>query len=136
MMVDAEQGLTVSAIARRTGLDRKTVRKHIERGLERPVYGPRLPRPRIIEPFEPYLGERIGTFPELSGARLLREIRALGYRGGRTALTDYLREIRPLHTPLFERRFETAPGEQAQADFAHFKVVFADQPDEVRVVWL
>jgi hypothetical protein len=99
------------------------------------MYGPRLPRPRIIEPFESYLRERIVKLPELSGARLLREIRALGYAGGGTALTDYLREIRPMHTPLFERRFETAPGEQAQADFAHFKVAFTDHPDEVRVVW-
>jgi transposase len=35
------QGAGVSAIARRTGLDRKTVRKVIAGGLEPPVYGPR-----------------------------------------------------------------------------------------------
>ena len=35
------QGLTVSAIARELGIDRKTVRKCIARGLEPPVYGPR-----------------------------------------------------------------------------------------------
>jgi transposase len=34
-----KEGLTVSAIAERTGLDRKTVRKYIERGIEAPVYG-------------------------------------------------------------------------------------------------
>jgi hypothetical protein len=34
------QGLGVSAIARRTGFDRKTVRKGIFGGLEPPVYGP------------------------------------------------------------------------------------------------
>ncbi len=39
------QGLSVSAIARRSGLDRKTVRKYIESGLEPPAYGPRQPRP-------------------------------------------------------------------------------------------
>ena len=32
------QGLGVSAIARQTGLDRKTVRKYLERGLEVPIY--------------------------------------------------------------------------------------------------
>ena len=32
-----QQGLSLSAIARRTGLDRKTVRKCIKRGLEPPV---------------------------------------------------------------------------------------------------
>src|SRR5262249_30754213 len=40
------QGLTVSAIARALGVDRKTVRRCITRGLETPVYGPRKPRKR------------------------------------------------------------------------------------------
>jgi transposase len=35
------QGLSISAIARRTGRDPKTVRKYIERGLEPSAYGPR-----------------------------------------------------------------------------------------------
>lgn len=35
------QGLSVSAIARQTGVDRKTIRKYIERGLEALAYGPR-----------------------------------------------------------------------------------------------
>ena len=34
------QGASVSAIARRTGLDRKTVRKVIAGGIEPAVYGP------------------------------------------------------------------------------------------------
>ena len=38
------QGLPVSAIARRTGVDRKTIRKYIQAGLEPPHYGPRQPR--------------------------------------------------------------------------------------------
>jgi transposase len=33
------QGLSVSAIARRTGRDPKTIRKYIARGLEPPAYG-------------------------------------------------------------------------------------------------
>ena len=35
------QGLTVSAIARQLGMDRKTVRRYVARGLEPPAYGPR-----------------------------------------------------------------------------------------------
>jgi transposase len=35
------QGLSITAIARRTGRDPKTVRKYVERGVEAPVYGPR-----------------------------------------------------------------------------------------------
>ena len=40
------QGLKVSAIARQLGVDRKTVRRYIARGLEPPTYGP---RPRAAE---------------------------------------------------------------------------------------
>ena len=61
------QGLTVSAIARGLGFDRKTVRKCIKRGLEAPVYGPRKPRERLIDPFVPYLRERVTTYPGLTG---------------------------------------------------------------------
>ena len=45
------QGLSVSAIARKSGIDRKTVRKYIGRGLEAPVYGPRKPRQAVVDPF-------------------------------------------------------------------------------------
>ena len=127
------QGAGVSAIARHTGLDRKTVRKVIASGLEPPVYSPRPPRVTQLQPFEPYLRERLAAVPELSGSRLLRE---LGYRGGYTAVTDLLREIRPAAPPPFELRFETPAGQQAQVDFARFETEFADEPGVVRIVWL
>ena len=96
------QGLSVSAIARRVGIDRKTVRKYIERGLEPPSYGPRKPRARRLAPFEAYLRQRVIAYPGLTASRLLREIREHGYAGGYTAVTDLLREVRPLPTPPFE----------------------------------
>jgi transposase len=130
------QGLSISAIARKLGLDRKTVRKHLEGGLAAPVYGPRQPRPRMLEPYEPYLRERILGFPDLSGRRLLREIRGMGYGGGYTAVTDYLRTVRPPRSRVFERRFETPAGRQAQVDFAQFRVEFAEEPGVTRIVWL
>ena len=49
------QGLSVSAIAERTGRDRKTVRKYIRQGLAAPKYKPSVPRPTVIAPFEAYL---------------------------------------------------------------------------------
>jgi transposase len=130
------QGLTVSAIARKVGLDRKTVRRHLERGMEPPVYGPRAPRPRQLASYEPYLRERIAAWPELTGKRLLREIRELGYEGCYSVLTDFLREARPPRPKPFERRFETAPGRQGQVDFAQFKTAFADEPGVERILWL
>ena len=76
------------------------------------------------------------SFPDLTGARRLREIREMGYAGGYTAVTDFLREVRPLRQSHFERRFETPPGRQAQMDFAEFVVEFTDEPGTSRKVWL
>ncbi len=130
------QGLSVSAIAARTGFDRKTVRKWIERGLVAPAYGPRAPQPKAIDAFADYLRARIAAFPELTGRRLHREIRERGFQGAYCAVTDFLRGIRPVVPTPFERRFETPPGRQAQVDFAQFRVAFDDQPGQARVVWL
>ncbi len=107
------QGLSVSVIARRIGLDRKTVRRYLARGLEPPVYGLRQPRTTQLQRFERYLRERVTAFPQLTGRRLHRELRELGYTGGYTILTDFLREIRPSQPVGFEVRFETPPGRQA-----------------------
>lgn len=104
------QGLSVSAIARKVGLDRKTVRRHLARGLEPPAYGPRPPRPCQLAPYEAYLRERIALWPELTGKRLLREIRKLGHPGCYSVLTDFLRAALPPKPRPFERRFETAAG--------------------------
>ena len=131
------QGLSVSAIAKATGADRKTVRKYIARGLEPPAYGPRKPRQAVIDPFTSYLRERVARYPGLTGSRLFRELKDRGYSGGYTAVTDFLRDIRPAAAVQgFEVRFETPPGEQAQVDFAQFQVVFTDEPTTPRIVWL
>src|SRR5713226_1838703 len=132
------QGVSVTAIARRTGRDPKTVRKYIERGIEAPVYGPRsVGRPSKLAAYLDFLRERVTAFPELSAARLTREIRELGYAGAYTAVKRYLATIRPENGPKpFEVRFETPPGVQAQVDFARFVVDFIDDPGASRVVWL
>ena len=130
------EGVSISDIARRAGLDRKTVRKYIARGLEPPAYSPRPPRPLLIDGFAAYLRERVAAFPELTGRRLWREVRDLGFSGDYTTVTGFLRDVRPAAAPAFEQRFETPPGRQAQVDFAHFRTEFADDPGQMRVVWL
>ena len=63
------RGLSISAIARKTGLCRKTIRQHLKRGLENPVYGPRHPRPRLLDPYEGYLRERVESIVPMNRAR-------------------------------------------------------------------
>lgn len=130
------QGPTITAIARKVGRDRKTVRRYLERGLEPPAYKEREPVERKIAPFEAYLRQRVIDYPDLSVKRLLREIRDLGYKGGYPAVTAFLRDVRPARPQGFERRFEAPPRRQAQVDFAEFKVEFTDEPGTVRKVWL
>ena len=77
-----KQGLSISLIARKTGLDRKTVRKSPDRGLESPSYGPRSGGKRLLDDCRSYLVERLEFFPGLSARRLHREVRAFGFSGG------------------------------------------------------
>jgi len=130
------QGLSISAIARRTGLDRKTIRRYLESGTAAPCYGPRLPRACKLDAFREYLQTRVEAYPGLSAQRLFREIQAMGYTGGYTRVTDWLRAVRPASDPGFERRFETPAGLQAQVDFARFVVHFRREPALARIVWL
>jgi len=132
------QGLSITAIARRTGRDPKTVRKYIERGLEPPLYGPRqVGRPNKIAPYLEYLRERVAAFPDLTATRLTRELRERGYSGAYTAVKRFVAAIRPTDGPKpFEVRFETPSGHQAQVDFARFVVSFEDEPGATRIVWL
>jgi len=130
------QGLSVSAIARQLCIDRKTVRSAILKGLEPPKYKTRALRPRITDPFEPYLKERLAAYPALTAKRLWREVKERGYTGGYSSLRNCVRDLRPPPMAGFEARFETPPGEQAQVDFARFEVEFTDEPGVKRIVWL
>lgn len=47
-----------------------------------------------IDPYLPFLPDRIRAFPGLSGSRLPCEIRALGYPGSYTSVKDALRDLR------------------------------------------
>jgi transposase len=131
------QGLKLAVIARQVGVDRKTVRKYIARGLEPPFYGPRQPRGRVIDNHIAYLRTRLALYPGLTAQRLLREIIDRGYAGSYSMVRDEVRALRPAGGGKgFAVRFETLPGEQAQVDFAQFRVRFTDEPDVVHIVWL
>jgi len=131
------QGLKVAVIARQVGVDRKTVRKYIARGVEVPTYGPRQPRERMLDPWLDYLKARLEAYPGLSARRLLREIGERGYPGGYSTVRDTVRALRPAGGGRpFAVRFETPPGQQAQVDFAQFRVRFTSAPDSVQIVWL
>lgn len=112
------EGLSVKEIARRTGFSRNTVRKYL-RAPEVPKYGPRVAKSSKLDTFKPFL-ERRTTEGVWNAERLLRELRAMGYEGGKTILKDYLKPLRPARVPRVAVRYEVAPGEEAQVDFGVF----------------
>lgn len=121
-------GLSKAAIARQVGVSRRVIYHWIETGqLERELSvaaGARqaAPRPTKLDRYQALIGERLQTYPELSAVRLLEECRAAGYTGGYSQLKAYVARLRPRPEPEPVVRFETAPGVQAQFDFAEVRL--------------
>lgn len=119
-----DQGLAKRAIAERLGVSRRVIYHWLATGqLDRDVSAPPPPRQaarraQLLDPYVPILRARLETYPELSGVRLLAECRAAGYTGGITQLRAAVATLRPRPEPAPVVRFETAPGHQAQVDFA------------------
>ena len=113
----ARQGMGIREIARQMGCARNTVKRYL-RDAEAQRYGPRAPRPTKLDAFKPYLCTRIeAARPHwIPAVVLLREIRERGYEGGLTQLKEFIGPLKAAPAdPVV--RFETAPGEQMQADF-------------------
>ncbi len=114
------RGWSISAIARHTGRDRKTVRAWLR--------GERCRRPRspsVLEPYRAYIERRLGDDPHLDATVLLRELRPLGFERSYPTLTRELRRLglRPVcevckrggHALTVELAHE--PGEELQLDW-------------------
>lgn len=67
-----DEGHSVSEIARRVGMDRKTVRVHLKKGLEVPSYKKRPPVASILDPHKAYLHQQIQQHPGLTAVRMIR----------------------------------------------------------------
>jgi transposase len=107
----------VKQIARERGISKNTVKRYL-RDPQAGRYKPRAPRPRKLGLYLEYLQERIEAAQPrwIPATVLLREIRERGYDGGISQLKAYLAPFKATKVdPVV--RFETAPGEQMQADF-------------------
>lgn len=91
-----EKRWTISAIARRLNLDRKTVCRFRDTDLDELLASARERRPDgVLEPFEAYLNTRFTeTQGQVTGTRLLLEIQARGYRGSRQVVRKHLAALR------------------------------------------
>ncbi len=109
------QGYRNKAVARKLGIDVKTVRR-VRRGTRQ-----RKSRPSKLDAFKPVIRELV-VQKDLTAARVLREIRALGYQGGYSVLKEYTRSIRRRSRRRPHLRFETETGRQGQVDLSPYTV--------------
>lgn len=114
----SQQGHSIRAIGRLSGYSRNTIRRVLRQKAPEPFHVPR--RASKLDGFKTYVEGRYHECA-LSCVRLLEEIRPMGYVGSIVTLRRFVQTLKPHRQALKKLtvRFETPPGEQAQADWAY-----------------
>lgn len=128
-----DNGVPKARIAQQLGIDRKTVDRALQR--DEAQASSRGSRGSKLDPFKPYIQRRLKVY-DLTAKKLFHEIEAQGYAGSYELVKRYVRDIRPRKAKeqAFVR-FETAPGEQAQVDWADFGHHRASRTKEAAVLF-
>jgi transposase len=114
-------GWSVSRLAREFGLSRTTIRRELTVRHRAAIL--RAARPRRSPTQQAHVERRLAMCPTLRGTVLYHELgREFGYLGSYPAFIRHLRTLRPRAASEPVVRFETAPGVQVQADWAHLGV--------------
>jgi transposase len=118
---------SVRSIAREMGVDRKTVRKLIDRRKveTKAKVGA---RGSMLDPYKESICEFLRKDQKITGTSILNYLRTQGYVGGFSILKNFVRAergrlVRPREAFL---RLEFGPGEVAQVDWGEFGDVFGD----------
>ena len=117
-----KHGWSISALAREFGLNWRTVKRELASTGPRP-YPERVKPTALTEALLRHVERRLGVCPTLRGTDLHAELRReYEYAGSYAAFARHLRQLRPAQVRDPEIRFETDPGVQTQADWAHLGV--------------
>lgn len=120
-----ERGMSISDIARELRMDRKTVRKYLT-APSAPVPSKRKQKASKLDPYKPYLDQRMLEDQVWNSVKLFEEIEVKGYDGGLTILKDYMKPYRAAAKKKYTMRYETRPGEQMQVDWKDVGLVEID----------
>lgn len=118
------EGLSKREIARRLGIDPKTVTRHLERG-EIPKYTKRKRRDSKLAPFY----QLIDAFLEdddYKATWIFDKLKVQGYEGSYDLVKIYVRKIKEAKKKVAFVRFETEPAHQMQMDWGEFNVEYKD----------
>src|SRR5258708_1268801 len=106
----------IGTIAAQLGLHSETVKTALQ--VERFRRGP-APRSRLTDPYLDFIRQTLERYPKLRATRIFEMIKSRGYTGSVVQLRRVVAELRPVSREAF-LRLSTLPGEQGQADWAHF----------------
>jgi transposase len=120
---------SIRRIARELHLARNTVSRVLAAvTAQRDGTTPAAPRrPSVLDAHDATIRELLSRYPDLTATRLLEELRRRGFTGGYTIVRQRLRELRPRQARPPVVRFETAPGVQAQMDYAVYDLDFTGE---------
>lgn len=123
------EGWKIETTARRFGVHHSVVRRAIANNGDGSGGAP--PVASALEPFKPYIVERLTDYPSLTGTRLLLELRERGYTHSLSVLRRYVGKVRAPRGKKAYLRVETEPGEVAQVDwgsFGHMRIGNTQRP--------
>lgn len=117
-----KQGLSNSHIARRLGIDRRTVQKYIEH--PETINQPRKAGPRSskVDAFKDQIALYLGEDPHYRASWIYDRLKRSGYEGCYELVKRVVRSQKAEKSRKAYIRFETEPAQQAQVDFAEFAV--------------
>jgi len=131
-----EAGHTLAEIAAVVGVGQSSVQRILK---EPPITSPesaptpksrRIGRPNRVEAFRDQVTAILKAEPSLPSVEVLNRARSLGYAGGKSALYELIRVVRPKKEQGPQVRFEGVPGEFSQHDFGSVDVSYADGSHE------
>lgn len=110
------EGWRIGTVARKFGCHHSVVRRAVQSAV-RPL---QKPAPSKLDEHKPYIVERLAKYPELTGVRLVEEVRERGYDGGIATLRRFVMQVRKRPVRKAYLRVEFEPGEQGQVDWGSF----------------
>jgi len=114
------QGFSNRAIAKKLGIHRKTVKRHLEWN-SFPRYHQKKRQKSILVPYRRIIDDFLAE-DDYQVTWIFDRIKKIGYPGSYETFRDYVRLVKERRCRLAYAHFETEPGLQDQVDWGDFQI--------------